>query len=413
MRRSTGLSCRYRWVLAIALPVTVACTTQGGPTAPTLLNDTAAPLVLSTWEATDASRQTWHVHPSEEAPEDFPLAGNVSASGAGTPIAGATITVLDGADAGRTTTTNTSGGYRFDGLRTGNANLSATATGYEESRAGVYIDGTNSLDFELRPLPATNPTTDSVTIAGLTPPSGSTLAAFATGGRLSGAATVRYSLASRDTAFVCVQPLFASASANGTCSPQAVTRGSGTTTIPFAVQASGINLPVTTTRLAIWLSSSSGAAFGTGIFLEVFEAATFTWTRPATTQPGPPPGTPPSDGSWTSSGRGTSSASTPAWVELNFEVAGGIMRTRHFQYAVETVPGTRHTSWCGGKYLLGDIRIENGSFVYTSDDGYSVRITGTFTSKDTVRGTAEFFRSGGAAPPWCQSATINWTGTRK
>jgi hypothetical protein len=50
-------------------------------------------------------------------------------------------------------TTNSNGVYRFDDLEVGNANISASAKEFREARAGVYIDGTNTLDFELEPPP--------------------------------------------------------------------------------------------------------------------------------------------------------------------------------------------------------------------------------------------------------------------
>lgn len=78
------------------------------------------------------------------------LTGVVTVSGAGTRVSGATIRILDGANSGRTATTNANGEYRFDGLTSGNANLSANASGYSESRAGIFINGTNTLNFALQ-----------------------------------------------------------------------------------------------------------------------------------------------------------------------------------------------------------------------------------------------------------------------
>lgn len=45
------------------------------------------------------------------------------------------------------TTANTSGAYAFTGLTIGNANLSASASGYQEDRRGIYVDGANRLNF--------------------------------------------------------------------------------------------------------------------------------------------------------------------------------------------------------------------------------------------------------------------------
>jgi hypothetical protein len=81
------------------------------------------------------------------------LAGTVATS-AGAPLAGATISILDGSNGGRSTTTNSAGAYRFDGLQSSNGNVSAKASGYQESIRGLYIDGNASLNFTLTAVPA-------------------------------------------------------------------------------------------------------------------------------------------------------------------------------------------------------------------------------------------------------------------
>jgi hypothetical protein len=81
-----------------------------------------------------------------------PLAGTVFSS-SGSRIGGATIRILDGANAGRTTTSDGTGLYGFTGLTVGNANLSANATGFTQSILGVFIDGRNVLNFTLAAPP--------------------------------------------------------------------------------------------------------------------------------------------------------------------------------------------------------------------------------------------------------------------
>ena len=76
------------------------------------------------------------------------LTGTVSNSSS-EGINGATVTVLDGPEAGASVVTNSSGAYTFDSLTTGNVNFKATATFYRDSSAGVSIDGTNTLNFTL------------------------------------------------------------------------------------------------------------------------------------------------------------------------------------------------------------------------------------------------------------------------
>ncbi|MCX6543847.1 MAG: carboxypeptidase regulatory-like domain-containing protein [Acidobacteria bacterium] len=79
------------------------------------------------------------------------LTGVVRASD-GLAVNAATVTVVDGPNAGRTTTT-ANGVYRFDNLIVGNANLSVNAAGYASAADGVYIDGVSTLDFTLLPPP--------------------------------------------------------------------------------------------------------------------------------------------------------------------------------------------------------------------------------------------------------------------
>ena len=83
-----------------------------------------------------------------------PLGGSVTAS-TGERIVGATITVLDGPNTGDTAVTTDGGDYRFTSLTTGNANFKAAATGYDDDRRGVLVNGTNSLNFTLTAVPAT------------------------------------------------------------------------------------------------------------------------------------------------------------------------------------------------------------------------------------------------------------------
>ena len=80
------------------------------------------------------------------------LTGKVTAAGGwGAPVKGAVVEILDGVNQGFMITTNSEGVYKFDGLKVGNANISASAHEFPGAQAGVYIDGTNTLDFELEP----------------------------------------------------------------------------------------------------------------------------------------------------------------------------------------------------------------------------------------------------------------------
>ena len=81
-----------------------------------------------------------------------PLGGSVESS-TGARIAGATVTVLDGTNAGETAVTNDAGDYLFASLTAGNANFQAEATGYAEDRRGTLVNGTASLNFTLTFVP--------------------------------------------------------------------------------------------------------------------------------------------------------------------------------------------------------------------------------------------------------------------
>jgi hypothetical protein len=81
----------------------------------------------------------------------------VIASSTGQRITGATLRILDGPNAGRSTT-STNGDYRFDNLSVGNANLSARGSGLVELILGLFINGANSLNFTLSIAPTPTPT---------------------------------------------------------------------------------------------------------------------------------------------------------------------------------------------------------------------------------------------------------------
>lgn len=80
------------------------------------------------------------------------LTGVVTVTGTAIKLDGVTVTILDGANAGKVTRTDGTGSYRFDDLVPGPANLSITAPGWEEVRWGVTIDGTATLNFSTRTI---------------------------------------------------------------------------------------------------------------------------------------------------------------------------------------------------------------------------------------------------------------------
>ena len=93
------------------------------------------------------------------AAETVSLSGMVNVTDSSLPIAGARVLFLDGPNAGRNVTTNAAGEFRFDGVVAGNANLSVTAPGYLEVRAGLFVGRQAGLQFVLAPAAPVAPGT--------------------------------------------------------------------------------------------------------------------------------------------------------------------------------------------------------------------------------------------------------------
>jgi hypothetical protein len=68
----------------------------------------------------------------------------------GARLPGASVRVVDGVNAGKSTTTNNEGEYRFDNLTAGIGNVTAIADSYDPVTASRQIDGTAPLNFTLR-----------------------------------------------------------------------------------------------------------------------------------------------------------------------------------------------------------------------------------------------------------------------
>ncbi len=109
-------------------------TTCGSDPAPT-------PVVTTTTTTTSTT--------TTSIPAATTLSGTVSAVG-GARLAGATVRISDGANAGRSTTTNGSGSYLLENLTRDNANVFARAQDYDEVGSGLFLDGPKTLNFTLR-----------------------------------------------------------------------------------------------------------------------------------------------------------------------------------------------------------------------------------------------------------------------
>jgi hypothetical protein len=99
------------------------------------------------------------------------LSGTIRGA-ANAALAGATVAILDGANANKTATAGTSGEYLLNGLQAGTFNVRVTASGYQDQTTSVALTSTRSLDFLLQAnraplfhafgnLTITNPSADS------------------------------------------------------------------------------------------------------------------------------------------------------------------------------------------------------------------------------------------------------------
>jgi len=87
----------------------------------------------------------------------FTLSGTVSDESSARPIAGGTVQVLDGPDAGKSAATEGGGGYSIPGLSGGSFIVRATASGYASREQMVTIARDSTLDLKLRPNAAPPP----------------------------------------------------------------------------------------------------------------------------------------------------------------------------------------------------------------------------------------------------------------
>lgn len=92
--------------------------------------------------------------PPPPQPVTHSLSGIVTVDGTTIGARGITIHVLDGVNAGRETGTGSDGRYQLADMQTGNANVAARASGWEERRTGVHVSGATTLNFSTRTIEA-------------------------------------------------------------------------------------------------------------------------------------------------------------------------------------------------------------------------------------------------------------------
>ena len=142
---------RSRRFLAILAALTlavsaVACGSSPSlsPTSPTPLTGVPGFVLAPASELAPSSEQ----EPVSTTRDTAAITGTVTEP-SGARVWGATVTVLDGPNVGTAVGTNSEGIYTFPALEIGNTNFSVTADTYQETRAGVYVNGTNTINFTL------------------------------------------------------------------------------------------------------------------------------------------------------------------------------------------------------------------------------------------------------------------------
>jgi hypothetical protein len=88
--------------------------------------------------------------PLEVAEGTLVSVSGIVSSASGSPLSGATVTIVDGRNAGRTATTDATGEYRFADVQASNGNVVARATGYQELQQEISLDGTAPVNFTLQ-----------------------------------------------------------------------------------------------------------------------------------------------------------------------------------------------------------------------------------------------------------------------
>lgn len=124
-------------VLALAA-ICASCGSSSSPSAPSTSSTTAAPATPAP-AAAPATATT------------FALSGTISFTGLGTGLANASVTILDGVNAGKATQTNEAGAYTLTGLTSGGFNVSITASGFTSTTRPVNLTTNQTLSVSLLP----------------------------------------------------------------------------------------------------------------------------------------------------------------------------------------------------------------------------------------------------------------------
>ena len=135
-----------------------------------------------TWACGVSKGTTTAPSPTTTPTTTFSLTGRITGGGifagqvSSSPISGATVAIVDGPNAGVSTTTDAAGNYTFSALQQSGFTVSASANGYISQGKGVTLTSNQALNFALAqppgPIVLTGRVTDITTSA---PISGATV----------------------------------------------------------------------------------------------------------------------------------------------------------------------------------------------------------------------------------------------
>jgi hypothetical protein len=126
-------------LLVALLAICAGCGSSSSPAAP------SSPATSTPAAATPAPA------PTPVTPATFSLSGTISFTGLGSGIPSASVTIVDGANAGKTVQTNSAGAYSFSGLTGGGFTVSITASGFVGVTRPVTLTANTTLSVSLLP----------------------------------------------------------------------------------------------------------------------------------------------------------------------------------------------------------------------------------------------------------------------
>ena len=126
-------------------------------------------LVTLAWACSGSKGTLTSPSPTTNPTTTFLLSGRVTNQFTGAAISGATVSVVDGPNAGKATTADSSGIYNFAALQQARFAVTASAANYLSVSQSVTLTSTQALNFPLQPLlialSVTGRVTDAVTAA--------------------------------------------------------------------------------------------------------------------------------------------------------------------------------------------------------------------------------------------------------